>query len=99
MGNIGLILRADPELDTLPENWTPEPLGLRSEVIAVLQRHIPADNSALALEAKIEPAEANPLCVRMYGVWGEQERAVLKALCEHFSARFYDSEECGFIDL
>lgn len=101
MSSIGIVLRADGALDSLGSEWTPEPLGSRADVEAVVSRYLSEDDGSLALRLSVEPAEKGdrPRTITATGVWGERERHVLKSICDALAARFYDSEEGDFVDL
>jgi len=100
MASIGLIVKAKADLDQLPRDWVPEPLGSRSKVMAAIAQCIPQDPS-LALSLLVEePHESEePRCITASGVWGPKESAVLAHLCQVLGARFYDAEAAEFIRL
>jgi hypothetical protein len=42
---------------------------------------------------------ATPITISVVGVWGEDEKAALKHLCDLLVAHLYDSEAGDFVDL
>ena len=101
MSNIGIIFREENEIETLSHDWEPQPLGSRAEVLAVVQRCFPKTEQALSLSLRIEEPEESesPRTISVSGVWGEKELAVIRAVCEQLSARFYDAETGDYIKL
>jgi hypothetical protein len=101
MSSIGLILRADRSVETLPVDWVPQPLGSRVDVVAAVEEFFPSNDPSLALELHIEdPSESvNPRTIAVSGVWGPREMSVIQSLCKSLRARFYDSEVGEFIKL
>lgn len=101
MSSIGIVLRAQGDIEPLGEDWIPEPLGSRAEVLAAVARHFPQDDATLALRLSVESADRSegPRTITATGIWGDREVAVLRALCDALDARFYDSEAGEFIDL
>lgn len=93
MAIIGIILRANEELDELYEDWTPEPLGSRADVLAAIGSCVPADDASLALNFRVEQSDDSeePRAISISGVWGQRESAILHRLCSLLGARFYDS--------
>ena len=57
MSGIGIVVRADGQIETLGPDWTPESLGTRSEVLAVVARRLPKDNASLAPRLGVEAAD------------------------------------------
>ncbi len=100
MSSIGIIFREEHEIETLSHDWVPKPLGSRAEVLAVVQRCHPK-TAQLSLSLRVEEPEESesPRTISVSGVWGEKELAVIKAVCEQLSARFYDAETGAFIKL
>ena len=101
MSTTGLIFREARELEDLPQDWVPEALGSRSEVVAVVDRHLPKDDRSLALELRIEgPDESEqPRTISVSGVWGPRESKIINAICAELGARFYDASTGDFIEL
>ena len=101
MSSIGLIIRESRDVEELPQDWVPQPLGPRAEVLAVLERYLPQNDPTLALSLRVEePAESEePRTISASGVWGPREMAILKLLCNALGARFYDAESSEFIEL
>jgi hypothetical protein len=101
MASIGIILRADKELDDLPGDWIPEPLGLRDDVLAAIRSSVPIGDTDLALELRVEEPEESesPRTISAFGIWGPREAAILKRLCSLLDARFYDAEAGSFVEL
>lgn len=98
MSSIGVIFRSDVAVDSLPKGWVPPALGKRDEVLEVVRLCVPPSDPQLALNVTVEDG-MEPRAISVSGVWGEKERAVLKAICTSLDARFYDAEACSFIDL
>ena len=105
MSSIGIIVRAESDVDTLPRDWIPEPLGTRDAVMAVIQLNAPGavgdlrlSLQALSLNLELE-IDAGPLpkSITVSGVWGPKEPLFVGALCKRLGARFYDSEMSEFI--
>ncbi len=99
MSSIGLIFKADNKMVELSPDWVPPPLGTRKEVLWALERCRPIYNNNLALSFSMDNDNAEPITISVVGVWGEEERAVLKDLCDLLAARFYESEAGDFVDL
>jgi hypothetical protein len=101
MSSTGLIFKADRVVEALPTNWVPEPLGLRLDVVAAVEKYFPPKDPSLALDLKIEEEleSPNPRTISVSGVWGPRELSIIQSLCRALGARFYDSEAGGFIDL
>lgn len=101
MASIGIILRASENLDELPEDWAPEPLGSRADVLAVIESCVPADDASLVLRFLVDEPEDSeePRTISVSGVWGQRESAILQRLCNLLGARFYDAETGDFIDI
>lgn len=101
MASIGVILRANEDLDELPENWAPEPLGPRADVLAAIGSCVPAEDASLALNFRVEEPEDSeePRTISVSGAWGQREAAMLQRLCNLLGARFYDAEAGDFINL
>ena len=100
MSGIGIIVRADKNLEALDSAWVPVPLGPRGEVERVVAELL-ADAEHLMLMTNIESSRESddPRAISVSGVWGDQERAVLRQLCSRFGARFYDAEVGEFVAL
>lgn len=90
MSSIGIVMRASGDAASLGEDWTPEPLGTRAEVLAAVARHLPGHGETLALVLTVEDGPA-PRTISASGVWGERETAALRGICEELRARFLDS--------
>jgi len=101
MASIGIIVCTAQELAEMSHDWVPQPLAPRDEVLAAIQRCIPAHDNSLSLALKVEePDESeNPRAISVSGVWGPRESAVLQELCSVLGARFYDAETAEFIEL
>jgi len=98
MSSVGIVMRADGDVESLEQGWTPEPLGTRSTVLAAIARHFDGNDRTLALAFDVEDAPA-PRTVSVSGTWGDREAAILRDVCADLGARFYDPEEGDFIDL
>ncbi len=100
MGSIGIVVRADRDAETLGNDWVPPPLGPR-QVVEDLVTEVMEVAVGLRLTANVESvAESpDPRAITFSGVWGDEERVVLRQICSRLEARFYDAEECGFIEL
>jgi hypothetical protein len=100
MSSIGLIFKVDKEMAELLINWVPPPLGTKEDVLMMIEKCLSAhSNNKLALDFSVNDESAEPLTISVVGVWGEDERAVLKDICNLLVARFYESEAGDFIDL
>ncbi len=100
MASIGIIVRADRAVESLPRDWVPEPLGSRSGVLAAIAECVPADDQTLALRLRVEDSSESegPRSIAVSGVLGERESAVLGELCRRLGARFYEAEEAELIE-
>jgi hypothetical protein len=100
MVSIGVIVRADANVESLGQEWVPVPLGLRSAVESVFAE-VMSGAAHLLLTANIEGLDEspNPRVIVVTGVWGEEERDVLGRLCSRLGARFYDPETGDFVSL
>jgi hypothetical protein len=100
MSSIGIVVRADKDVDALERDWVPVPFGPRQVVEAVVAE-LMSNAGHLRLMANIEGPEESPdpRSISFSGVWGDEERAVLRRICSRLNARFYDAEECDFISL
>ena len=100
MAGTGLIFRSDKDIDGLPPNWEPEPLGEREVVVKkletligqVISRPRVSLHPRLWLELELEEG-ASPRCITVSGVWGDAELEMIRRICTTFGARFYDSQE------
>jgi hypothetical protein len=101
MSNIGIIVRANQDVAQLGDDWVPQPLGARADVLAKVQRYIPADGNFLLLHVQVEPTEESesPRTISVSGHWGPRESAALKQLCASLGARFYDAAAGQFVEL
>lgn len=101
MASIGIIVRSNQELAELPQDWVPQPLGARADVLAAIKRYVPAHDNSLAITLEVEAASesADPRSISVSGVWGPRESDVLRQLCSVLGARFYDAEAAEFIEL
>jgi hypothetical protein len=99
MSSIGLIFKADNEMVELLPDWVPPPLGTRDEVLRAIEKCLSVHNNNLALNFSVDDDNAEPITISVVGVWGEDERAILKYLCNLLAARFYESEAGDFVDL
>jgi hypothetical protein len=100
MSSIGLIFKADNEMDKLLPDWVPSPLGARNEVLAAIEDCLSIHgNNKLALDFSVDDENAEPITISVVGVWGDDEKAALKHLCDLLVAHFYDSEAGDFVDL
>ena len=101
MSNIGIIVRPNLEVAQLGHDWMPQPLGSRADVLALVQRFLPAGNNASWLHVQVESAEESesPRTISVSGSWGPQEAAALKQLCAALGARFYDAAAGRFVEL
>ncbi|GER12426.1 hypothetical protein [Variovorax boronicumulans] len=101
MSSIGLIFREDKDLTALPSDWTPVPLGARHLVSATVERALASEATTLSLRLSIESQDESPdpRTISASGVWGPRESAVIRTICRELSARFYDAEAGGFIEL
>ncbi len=101
MSSIALIVRADRELESLPLDWIPQPLGSREVVLSAIEKCVPNDGMPLALILTVEDDDGfpEPRTIAATGVWGPSERLVIKELCDLLGARFYDAESGDFIEL
>jgi hypothetical protein len=100
MSSIGLIFKADNEIAELLPDWVPPPLGTRDEVLWAIEVCLSVhNNNNLALDFSVDDENAEPFTISVVGIWGEDERAVLKDLCNLLAARFYESEVGDFVDL
>ena len=100
MGSIAIIVRAEAGLEELGENWVPLPLGERHSIESIVKDVISTESDQLLLSLEIEgPDESDlPRSITASGVWGAEERRVLRSLCQRLSARLYDAESGGFIE-
>lgn len=102
MSSIGLIFRESGQLDTVPNDWTPEPLGVRSNVTEIVEgilRAVPLNSLALTVRIESEDENADLRTISVSGVWGDDERSVIRALCLALDAKFYDAEAADFVEL
>jgi hypothetical protein len=55
----------------------------------------------LALSLRLEEKEESedPRTISVSGVWGKNEMALIKFLCEKLNARFYDAESGAFVEI
>ncbi|MFC5740811.1 hypothetical protein [Dyella tabacisoli] len=100
MSSIGIIVRADANAGSLSQDWMPAPLGQR-QVVESIVAELMSGTEHLMLTANIEGPEesADPRAITVSGVWGDEERAVLRQLCNRLSARFYVAETGEFEEL
>jgi hypothetical protein len=102
MGSLGIIFKAQRDMDTLPANWVPVALGPRPVVERVVERlmHVAlASTPLLAISLAIDDADdRDPRTISVSGVWGKAEMEAIQAICHALDARFYDAEMGGFID-
>jgi hypothetical protein len=102
MSSIGLIFRESGQLDTVPNDWIPELLGVRSNVTEIVEgilRAVLFDSLALTVRIEIEDENADLRTISVSGVWGGDERSVIRALCLALDAKFYDAEAADFAEL
>ncbi|MFC0350366.1 hypothetical protein [Undibacterium danionis] len=101
MSSIGLIFREDRELSALPEDWIPESLGSRLSVAQALEECLTLAKKPLSLSLRLEGKEESeePRTISVSGVWGENELALIKSVCERLSARFDDAESGEFVEI
>ncbi|MGX9698530.1 hypothetical protein ACWYXK_16200 [Janthinobacterium lividum] len=102
MSSIGLIFRESRQLDTVPNDWIPEPLGVRSNVTEIVDgilRVVPLDSLALTVTVESEDENSDPRTISVSGVWGDDEMSVIRALCLALDAKFYDAEAADFVEL
>lgn len=102
MSSVGIIFREARQLDTLPKDWIPEPLGTRqkvSEIVEGIMRAVPSGRLALTVTVESEEDSLEPRTISVSGVWGDAEMGVIRALCLALEARFYDAETADFIEL
>lgn len=97
MSSIGVIVRADANVGSLSQDWVPVPLGTRRVVESVVAE-IVSGTGHLLLTVNIEGPEesTDPRAITVSGVWGEEERSVLRQLCSRLGARFYSAETGEF---
>jgi hypothetical protein len=75
-------------------------LGTRDEVLWAIGRGLSVHrNNNLALSFNVDDENVEPITISVMGIWGEDERAVLKDICNLLAARFYESEAGDFVDL
>ncbi|WDZ95033.1 hypothetical protein Herbaro_16285 [Herbaspirillum sp. WKF16] len=100
MSSIGLIFVEKRELQELPQNWVPMPLGPRPLVQNLVEKFL-SQNEHLELHLTIEGEEesADPRTISVSGVWGVEEMLVITSICSALGARFYDAESGEFLDL
>ena len=93
-------MRAAEQAEDLGHDWVPVPLGPRL-VVEDTVAELLSGAKHLMLSANIEgPDESDdPRAITISGVWGDEERAVLRELCKRLSARFYDAEMGSFVAL
>ncbi|SON98222.1 hypothetical protein XFF6990_90232 [Xanthomonas citri pv. fuscans] len=90
MASVGIVLRADECLYELREDWVPEPLGSRADVLAAIGSCIPADDVTVKLNFRVEEPEDSEQSrtISVSGVWGQRDSAILHRLCNLLGARF-----------
>jgi hypothetical protein len=100
MSSIGVLVRADGIVGPLSKDWVPVPLGQRQAVESIVAELI-SGAGHLMLKANIEGPEdsLDPRAITVSGVWGDEERAVLRQLCSRLGARFYAAETGEFEEL
>jgi hypothetical protein len=102
MGSIGMIFKAEPDMDALPADWVPKSLGPRAIVQRVIVRHLQiAASSTPVVSLSMEVEDENgmdPRVISVAGVWGDAEMVTIHAICVALGARFHDAEMSGFID-
>jgi hypothetical protein len=100
MSSIGVVVRAGENVEALGRDWVPVPLGPRL-VVESMVAELMSGAEHLMLTANIEgPDESrDPRAITFSGVWGDEERAVLRQLCSRLGARFFDAETDGFVAL
>ena len=105
MSSIGVIVKADSEIEDLPEEWVPEPLDSRDPIFALVNKlsglsihtnRIDLRPHGLELELDLGN-EIQLLSISVSGVFGDYEIQFIKELCCSLDARFYDSEACEFV--
>lgn len=102
MSSVGIIFKEARQLDTLPKDWIPAPLGTRlkvSEIVEGIMRTAPPGSLALTVTVESEEDSLEPRTISVSGVWGDAEMGVIRALCLALGARFYDAETADFIEL
>ncbi|WP_266160739.1 hypothetical protein [Dyella silvatica] len=100
MSSVGIIVRADVSVVSLGKDWVPVTLGAR-QAVETLVTELLSGSGHLMLTANIEGLEESldPRTVTVNGVWGDEERAVLRQLCSRLGARFYVAETGDFEEL
>jgi predicted alpha/beta-fold hydrolase len=102
MSSIGMIFKADSQVDTLPVDWVPRPLGTRAfveQVVSAAMKTAQGDTSTLTIDFENEDACSDPRIISVSGVWGETEMKAIRSICNSLDARFYDAELADFIAL
>lgn len=101
MSSIGLIFREYRDLESLPEDWVPQPLGSRQFVGQTLAECLAREVRSFNLSFRIEAVEESdePRTISVSGVFVEDELVLIKCLCEKLDARFYDAESGDFVEI
>lgn len=104
MSSIGLLFIAVSDAEDLPADFVPRSLGSFEQVVAAIERCTgrtvtgnQVDLTPRFLLLDLEDRD-EPRVVTATGVWGDDEREVIRCLCNSLGARFYDSEEEEFIE-
>jgi len=102
MSGVGIIFKEVCQLDSLPKDWIPAPLGTRpkvSEIVEGIMGTVPPGSLAITVTVESEEDSLEPRTISVSGVWGDAEMVVIRALCLALEARFYDAEIADFIEL
>lgn len=102
MSSTGMIFKADSQVNALPIDWVPSPLGPRNLVLQAVDAAVQTgqgEPSTLTISVESEDECADPRIISVSGVWGEIEMKTIRSICSSLDARFYDSELADFVEL
>ena len=100
MSGIGMIFKAENQVNALPTDWVPCPLGPRDFVEQVVYSAMQTgqgETSTLEINVESEDECAEPRIISVSGVWGETEMNAIRSICSSLNARFYDAELADFV--
>lgn len=100
MSSMGVIVRADANAGSLGQDWVPVPLGPRQAVESLVAELLSgAEHLMLTVNVEGPEESLDPRAITVSGVWGDEERAVVKQLCRRLGARLYVAETGEFEEL
>jgi hypothetical protein len=97
-----MIFKADSQVNTLPMDWVPRPLGPRDfveQVVDAAMRTGQGETSTLTINVESEDECVDPRIISVSGGWGEAEMKAIRSICSSLDARFYDAELADFVEL